>query len=81
MGCSAAEDVEDCVRNARLLIAKESDTPIMTDAEVSVEGAEVWFGEVDSEETLTERMAQVMRKSEKETLERSYTVKINDFTV
>lgn len=81
VGCSVTENVEDCVRNARLLIAKESDTPILMDVEVSVEGAEVWFGEVDSEETLTERMAQVMRKSEKETLERSYTVKINDFTI
>ena len=48
---------------------------------MAVEGDEVYFGKVDSEETIISNMEQVMRASVKETLHRSYMVKINDFTV
>ena len=81
VGVSAREDMEEYVRCARLQIAAESDTPVLLEAEVAVEGDEVYFGKVDSEETIISNMEQVMRASVKETLHRSYMVKINDFTV
>ncbi len=81
VGTSAAEDVEALVRQARLQVAGESEEPVMLEAEVAVEGEEVYFGRVDPEETIITNMAEVMKASEVETLARSYTVKINDFTV
>ena len=81
VGVSAREDMEEYVRCARLQIAAESDTPVLLEAEVAVEGDEVYFGKEDSEETIISNMEQVMRASVKETLHRSYMVKINDFTV
>lgn len=81
VGTSASEDVEGLLRQARLAVAQESEIPVMLEAEAAVEGDEVYFGKVDSEETLIANMAEVMRASEVETLARSYTVKINDFTV
>lgn len=81
VGCSAQEDASDYVREARKQIAEESDTLVMLDAEVSVEGQEVYFGEVDSEKTIIANMVQVLKACEKETLHRSYTVKVNEFTI
>ncbi len=81
VGTSAVEDMEDYVREARLRVAGERSSPVLFEAEVSVEGEEVFFGRVDSAEEIISNMEQVMRDSEKETLLRSYTVKINEFTV
>lgn len=80
VGSSDCEAAEDYVRLARKQVAAERDGLVMLEAEVSVEGHEVYFGEVDSEETIVANMVQVLKASEKETLNRSYTVKINDFT-
>lgn len=81
VGSSAEEDTEEYVRMARLQIAEQSEDPVMLEAEVSVTGDEVYFGTVDPEKTIIANMVEVMKESEKETLHRSYTVKINDFTV
>lgn len=81
VGSSAEENTEEYVRKARLQIAKQKEDPVMLEAEVSVRGDEVYFGAVDSEKTIVANMVEVMQESEKETLHRSYTVKINDFTV
>lgn len=81
VGTSAVEDTEALVRQARLQIAGESDAPVLLEAEVSVEGEEVYFGKVDSQDTIVSNMVEVMREGEVETLARSYTVKINEFTV
>lgn len=81
VGVSGTEDVEDYVRRARLQVAGESDGLVMVDAETQVEGEEVWFGKVDSDRVIVDNMARVMREDEKETLHRSYTVKINDYTI
>ena len=81
VGTSATDDAEGLLRQARLSVAGESSESVMLKAELSVEGDEVYFGKVDSEEVLIANMAEVMRADEVETLTRSYTVKINDFTV
>lgn len=73
--------VDGCVRSARLAIARERDDMVMIDADVSVEGREVLFGKVDDEDTVTKNMIQEMKDYERQTLHRSYTVKVNEFTV
>lgn len=80
VGCSAQEDAAGYVREARKQVAAQSENLVMLDVEVSVEGHEVYFGEVDSEKTIIANMVQVLKESELETLHRAYTVKINDFT-
>lgn len=80
VGCSASSDVDAYVREARKRIAGKREDLVMMDVEASVEGQEVFFGKVDSDETIIANMIRVMEKSEMETLQRSYTIKINDFT-
>jgi len=81
VGVSDCADGESYVRQARREIAAERDTLVMMEAEVTVEGQEVLWGEIDTEETIVANMKKVMEQSERETLHRSYTVKINNFTV
>lgn len=82
VGSVTGRDVVDgCVRSARLAIARERDDMVMIDADVSVEGREVLFGKVDDADTVTNNMIQEMKDSERQTLHRSYTVKVNEFTV
>lgn len=80
VGCSAAPDAEDYVRQARRRIASGRDDLVMLDVQVSVQGQEALFGRVDTKETIIDNMVRVMQDSELATLHRSYTVKINDFT-
>lgn len=80
VGCSACSDVDAYIREARKRIAGKRDDLVMLDIETSVEGQEVFFGKVDSDETIISNMIRVMEQSELATLQRSYTVKVNDFT-
>lgn len=74
-------ELDECMREARLRIARESEDMVMLDTELVTEGREVLFGKVDSHKDITENMYQVLLNSEKQTLHRSYTVKINEFMV
>lgn len=75
------DELDECMRKARLQIAREADGMVMLDAELEAEGREVLFGRVNSEKELTEHMYRVLLNSEKQTLHRSYTVKINEFMI
>lgn len=81
VGCSDRENAADCLRQARKQLAVERDSLLMLDAKLSAEGKEVYFGKIDSEKKIIANMTEVLKRSEKETLERSYTIKINDFTI
>lgn len=74
-------DIDECVREARLRIARESEGIVMLDTELQIEGREVLAGRIDSRQKITDNMYQVFLNSEKQTLHRSYTVKINEFMV
>ena len=74
-------EIDECMREARLRIAKQSEDMLMLDTELRTEGREVLFGKVDSHKKIIENMHQVLLRSEKQTLHRSYTVKINEFMV
>ena len=75
------EQVDACLIAARKRLAGTSDELVLADSEISYEGAEVLWGAVDDASVITTNMTSVLRGSVKETLNRSYTVKINEYTV
>ncbi|SEM49672.1 Murein DD-endopeptidase MepM and murein hydrolase activator NlpD, contain LysM domain [Butyrivibrio sp. ob235] len=72
---------EKCLREARRQLSSGSDELILTDAELSLKGSEVLLGKVDSRKSVRNKMVEVLDKSRLSTLERSYTVKINQYSV
>ena len=72
---------ELCLISARKRLAATSDELVLADSELSYEGTEVLWGTVDSNGIIADNMTAVLRRSVKETLNRSYTVKINEYTV
>ena len=75
------DGIDNCLINARKRIAGSSDEMVLVDSDVTFEGQEVLWGEIDDESVITENMVTVLRGDIKETLNRSYTVKINEYTV
>lgn len=83
-GCVGSMDkLDKLMGDARKSVSVENGADDLLFMELSLEtsGREVIFGAVDSDETVTERLADIMRSSVQETLQRAYTVKINDTTV
>ena len=74
-------DVEKLLREARIAVAKESDEMVFADAELTMEGKEVLFGSVDSEETIKRNMASALRSNIRQTLQHAYTLKVKEYTV
>lgn len=75
------ETAENLLLIARKNIAEESEELTFLDAEMTLEGEEMLWGRVDEEETVCARMETELRKSIHETMQRSYTVKINEYMV
>lgn len=73
--------IDASLRKARAEVASQSEELVLIDAEITTEGSEVFFGRIDSEEQLTERMAAALKNGVRQTMQRSYTVKINEFIV
>lgn len=73
--------VTDCLRNARLAISKSSESMLLMETELTVDGREQLWGKVDSKKTILENIKKTLQTAEKETINRSYTVKVNEFTV
>lgn len=78
---SLPEEAEACIQEARRQIAKESDELILVESNLEVEGSEVLWGKVDASGQVIENMAKVLKGDIKETLQRSYVVKINEYTI
>lgn len=66
---------------ARRNIASESKELTFIDVDMSLTGEEVMWGTVDSEEELLAAMEGVLRANVRETLHRSYTMKVNEYMV
>ena len=75
------EHLDEYIREARKKIASESDELILMDINVETEGREVLWGKIDSESAVRANIDRALRSGIKETLHRSYTVKVNDYTV
>lgn len=74
-------DAEEYVREARKQIAADSTELVLVESELEIEGNEVIFGQVDNPKTVISNMAMVLADNVRETMNRSYVVKINDFMV
>ncbi len=78
---STEEEVEGMVLEARRRIASGSEELILIDSEVMLEGSEVLWGKVDETDAVIANMADVLRSHVRETMHRSYTVKVNQYIV
>ena len=72
---------DSCLIAARKRLAGTSDELVLADSRLRCEGSEVLWGTVDDPSVITANMTDVLKDSVKETLNRSYTVKINEYTV
>lgn len=75
------EQIDNCLIEARKRLAGTSDELVLADSELRYEGDEVFWGVIDDNSVITSNMTAALAKSVKETLNRSYTVKINEYTV
>lgn len=80
---SSTEHLDELLVRARRQAVSEigSGELVFMDTKLEAEGSEKLWAVVDDEEDVVERMADVMRHSTRETLHRSYTVKVNETTV
>lgn len=75
------EKAEECLKQARRIMAGDGEELVLIDSNMELEGREVFWGHIDDEEDVTGRMVRVLQENVKHTLHRSYTVKINEYTV
>lgn len=75
------DEMENCLIAARKKLAGSSDEMVLAESELTYEGDEVLWGAIDDTKDITANMVTALRGSVKETLNRSYTVKINNYTV
>ena len=75
------KEAQNCALEARRHVAGESEELILVESNVVTEGSEVLWGKVDDPEQITEKMIEVLSGDVKETLHRSYVVKINEYMV
>lgn len=82
VGSVASEaSAEDYLIEARRQIAAASDDLVFIETDMQVHGEEILWGQVDEPESVIVNMVRVMEGNVKETLQRSYTVKINEVSV
>ena len=72
---------EECLKQARRAMAGDGEELVLIDSNMELNGEEVFWGHIDDEETIIRNMVQVLKDNVKQTLHRSYTVKINEYTV
>ncbi|MCH5344780.1 MAG: M23 family metallopeptidase [Acetatifactor sp.] len=66
---------------ARRSIAMESEELTFIDADMTMKGEEVLWGAIDSDDKLQTAMESALRDNVRETLHRSYTIKVNEYMV
>ncbi len=76
-----ADQAQELLIQARREIAENADELVLMDLDLSCAGEKVLWGQVDDEETVLARMKSVLENSIRETMHRSYTVKVNDYMV
>ncbi len=75
------EEVDECLIAARKKLAGSSEELVLAESDLTWEGREVLWGEIDDKSVIISNMRNALQSSVKETLNRSYTVKINEYTV
>jgi len=75
------EEADECLIAARKELAGSGDEMVLAESDLSWEGREVLWGKIDDKNVIISNMLGALKGSVKETLNRSYTVKINEYTV
>lgn len=78
---SNPEEAESCMLEARRQIAAGSEELVLVESDLETQGSEVLWGKVDEPGKIVEQMTEVLAADVKETLHRSYVVKINEYMV
>ncbi len=80
---SSEDHLDELLTKARRRAVKElgSNELVFMDTELETVGSERMWAAVDDEEDVIKKMADVMKRSTRETLHRSYTVKVNETAV
>ncbi len=74
-------DAQAYALEARRQIAADSEELVLVEYDIVAEGSEVLWGEVDNPKQVIANMSMVLADNVRETMNRSYVVKINDFMV
>ena len=75
------ELAEELLIQARKNVASKSKEMVFMETELEVVGEELLYGEVDDKKDVLSRMETVLKSAVRESLQRSYTVKINEYTI
>ncbi|WP_292215141.1 peptidoglycan DD-metalloendopeptidase family protein [Butyrivibrio sp.] len=78
---AAKKDAYEAYRSARKEISESNDELTLAGADLTVEGSNEVFGVVSSISDVTSAMVDVLTGSRKSTLNRAYSIKINEFSV
>jgi len=78
---SNEELIDSYLVEARKQLVADSEDLVLIETELAVEGSEIVWGELDTPETIIDNMKTALKTGIKETLHRSYTVKINEAAV
>ncbi len=82
VGCTdEPERMEDVLQHARENVVREDPGLVLIEAELDFSGRSMTFGRVDGARAIGRKMQEVLEQSRMETLQRAYTVKINEYTV
>lgn len=73
--------VDDYIREARLEVVRQYDEMVLIETNITVEGSESLVGYKDSEKAIKENIKLILEGSVREMLNRSYTVKIDEYMV
>ena len=74
-------EAQELLIQARKAVAGKETEMVFLEAELSLTGEEVLWGEVDDKDVIRERMEAVLADAVQDTMHRSYTVKIDEYTV
>ena len=77
----SVDKIDEVMAQARRIIAGNSTELLYARMDLEVEGREVLFGKIDSQRTLLNRVTGVLVENSVQTLQRAYTVKVNEYSV
>ena len=75
------EEAYEAYRNARRAVASDDGELVLARGDLSIEGQNVLWGEVDSVSVMARAMTKVLLDSQRSTLNRAYSIKINEYSV
>lgn len=78
---ASPEEAEEYALEARRRIASDSEELVLVEGDLETVGSEVLWGKIDAPGQVIDNMVEIFRSDVKETLQRSYVVKINEYMV